>query len=173
MKEHNSSTSRGAAVVAHLQVLHAGRDPARLAMKYLAMRRSFGDFIRGTCSLFYLRASGVEMPPSPSIWICGDVHLGNFGIYEAEDARLRFDLNDFDEAGGPFLSRTAQARSGHTQIDFLAMLRARACPNVRFSPPGQRTGCSWRLAIEVKGLRVEPASEHLRSAPRQPRAIYW
>jgi len=99
MKEHNSSTSRGAAVVAHLQVLHAGRDPARLAMKYLAMRRSFGDFIRGTCSLFYLRASGVEMPPSPSIWICGDVHLGNFGIYEAEDARLRFDLNDFDEAG--------------------------------------------------------------------------
>jgi uncharacterized protein (DUF2252 family) len=42
---------------------------------------------------------GREVPPSPSIWICGDVHLGNFGIYEAEDARLRFDLNDFDEAG--------------------------------------------------------------------------
>ncbi|MGH8512193.1 MAG: DUF2252 family protein, partial [Gammaproteobacteria bacterium] len=99
MKERKSSTFRGSAVVAHIQVLHAARDPVRLAMKYRAMRRSFGDFVRGTCSLFYLRAGGVEMPPSPSIWICGDVHLGNFGIYEAEDARLRFDLNDFDEAG--------------------------------------------------------------------------
>ncbi|MGH8526080.1 MAG: DUF2252 family protein, partial [Gammaproteobacteria bacterium] len=48
---------------------------------------------------FYFRAGDVEMPPSPSIWICGDVYLGNFGIYEAEDAGLRFDLNDFDEAG--------------------------------------------------------------------------
>ncbi|MGH6820020.1 MAG: DUF2252 family protein, partial [Methylocella sp.] len=99
MKERKSSIFGAAAVVAHLQVLHAGRDPVRLAMKYRAMRRSFGDFIRGTCSLFYLRAGDVEMPPSPSIWICGDVHLGNFGIYEAEDSRLRFDLNDFDEAG--------------------------------------------------------------------------
>ena len=27
MKEHKSSTLRGAAVVAHLQALHAGRDP--------------------------------------------------------------------------------------------------------------------------------------------------
>ena len=99
MKDRKSSTFRGAAVVAHLQALHAGRDPVRLAMKYRAMRRSFGDFVRGTCSLFYLRAGNVEMPPSPSIWICGDVHLGNFGIYEAEDACLRFDLNDFDEAG--------------------------------------------------------------------------
>jgi len=99
MKKRKSSTFRGSAVVAHLRVLHAGRDPVRLAMKYRAMRRSFGDFVRGTCSLFYLRAGDVEMPPSPSIWVCGDVHLGNFGIYQAEDARLRFDLNDFDEAG--------------------------------------------------------------------------
>jgi hypothetical protein len=47
--------------VAHLQALHAGRDPVRLAMKYRAMRRSFGDFVRGTCSLFYSGSHPITM----------------------------------------------------------------------------------------------------------------
>ena len=35
--------------------------------------------------------------------LCGDAHLSNFGVFEAPDRRLVFDLNDFDETlRGPF-----------------------------------------------------------------------
>ncbi len=35
--------------------------------------------------------------------LCGDAHLSNFGVFEAPDRRLVFDLNDFDETlPGPF-----------------------------------------------------------------------
>jgi uncharacterized protein (DUF2252 family) len=35
--------------------------------------------------------------------LCGDAHLSNFGVFEAPDRRLVFDVNDFDETlPGPF-----------------------------------------------------------------------
>jgi uncharacterized protein (DUF2252 family) len=98
MTPSRSPRSRSDEIVAHLSAVHAGRDPVRLALKYQAMDRSFGDFFRGCCSLFYLRAAKLDPPDLPSIWICGDVHLGNFGIYKSQDQKRRFDLNDFDEA---------------------------------------------------------------------------
>ena len=37
------------------------------------------------------------------IWICGDAHLCNFGLFASPERTLVFDLNDFDEtARGPF-----------------------------------------------------------------------
>ena len=37
------------------------------------------------------------------VQLCGDAHLSNFGLFNAADRRLVFDLNDFDEtAPGPF-----------------------------------------------------------------------
>ena len=35
--------------------------------------------------------------------LCGDAHLSNFGLFASPEARLLFDLNDFDETlPGPF-----------------------------------------------------------------------
>lgn len=55
-------------------------------------------FFRGTCHLFYedLSAFG-SFPASPISWICGDLHLENFGTYKGDNRLIYFDLNDFDE----------------------------------------------------------------------------
>ena len=68
-------------------------------MKYEAMRSSAFAFLRGTCHLFYER-----LPPSrifaraPAAWLCGDLHLQNFGSYKGDNRLVYFDINDFDEA---------------------------------------------------------------------------
>lgn len=78
---------------------NAGRDPERLAMKYARMRTSPFVFLRGTCHLFYQRLSkGNVLDGSPHAWICGDMHLENFGSYKGDNRLIYFDINDFDEA---------------------------------------------------------------------------
>jgi uncharacterized protein (DUF2252 family) len=75
------------------------RDPRRLNLKYKAMRASAFTFLRGTCHLFYagLPAEAV-LQRAPLAWICGDLHLENFGAYKGDNRLVYFDLNDFDEA---------------------------------------------------------------------------
>ncbi|NKJ47024.1 hypothetical protein CIC12_09775 [Burkholderia sp. SG-MS1] len=78
---------------------NAGRDPERLAMKYKAMRSSPFVFLRGTCHLFYERLPREKvLDDAPPVWICGDMHLENFGSYKADNRLIYFDNNDFDEA---------------------------------------------------------------------------
>ncbi|HWB90892.1 MAG TPA: DUF2252 family protein, partial [Puia sp.] len=38
-----------------------------------------------------------SLPASPTGWICGDLHLENFGTYKGDNRLVYFDLNDFDE----------------------------------------------------------------------------
>ena len=67
-------------------------------MKYELMAGNAFSFFRGTCHLFYedLRRSD-SLPVSPAAWICGDLHLENFGTYKGDNRLVYFDLNDFDE----------------------------------------------------------------------------
>lgn len=68
-------------------------------LKYQAMTESAFRFFRGTCEIFYQDLSiWKSMPSSPLSWICGDLHVENFGSYKADDGQVYFDLNDFDEA---------------------------------------------------------------------------
>jgi uncharacterized protein (DUF2252 family) len=68
-------------------------------LKYKAMSVNIFCFYRGTCHLFYedLHATAA-LPASPLTWICGDLHLENFGSYKGNNHQEYFDLNDFDEA---------------------------------------------------------------------------
>jgi uncharacterized protein (DUF2252 family) len=76
-----------------------GRLPWALKLKYQAMRENAFRFFRGTCHLFYARLSKLKsIPKSPVGWICGDLHLENFGSYRGGNKLVYFDLNDFDEA---------------------------------------------------------------------------
>ena len=78
---------------------NAGRDPERLAMKYAKMRSHPYVFLRGTCHLFYDRLQPDSLPAdAPTAWICGDLHLENFGSYKGDNRLVYFDINDFDEA---------------------------------------------------------------------------
>jgi uncharacterized protein (DUF2252 family) len=86
-------------VITEITRFNAGRDPERLAMKYAAMRTSAFVFLRGTCHLFYAQMpTGSVLDGSPQTWICGDMHLENFGSYKADNRLVYFDINDFDEA---------------------------------------------------------------------------
>jgi uncharacterized protein (DUF2252 family) len=86
-------------VVRQIRAYNFGRDAERLQLKYRAMRRSGFAFLRGTCHLFYeqLPRGGI-FKSAPLAWICGDLHLENFGSYKGDNRLVYFDLNDFDEA---------------------------------------------------------------------------
>jgi uncharacterized protein (DUF2252 family) len=73
--------------------------PDMVKLKYEAMAENIYRFYRGTCHLFYEDLNNASpLPPSPSTWICGDLHLENFGSFKADNRLVYFDLNDFDEA---------------------------------------------------------------------------
>jgi uncharacterized protein (DUF2252 family) len=82
-----------------IQDYNAGRDPERLQLKYRNIRGNPFAFLRGTCHLFYARLpkSGL-FQSAPATWICGDLHLENFGSYKGDNRLTYFDMNDFDEA---------------------------------------------------------------------------
>lgn len=77
---------------------NAGRDPLRLNIKLAKMAKDPFSFLRGSCHLFY---EGVHHElnaiNSPATWICGDLHLENFGSYKGDNGLAYFDINDFDE----------------------------------------------------------------------------
>ncbi|GEM46076.1 DUF2252 domain-containing protein [Deinococcus cellulosilyticus] len=81
-------------------------DSTRLK-KYIPIRygrmleSAFATFRGGAAvmarDLAHLPRSGVQ------VQLCGDTHLGNFGLYASPERHMMFDLNDFDETlPGPF-----------------------------------------------------------------------
>jgi len=74
------------------------RQPPYTALKYQVMAENPFRFLRGTCHLFYedLQKSDA-LPQYPLSWICGDLHLENFGTYKGDNRLVYFDVNDFDE----------------------------------------------------------------------------
>ena len=88
-----------ASVAERIRQFNAGRDPERLRLKYKAMKKGPFPFLRGTCHLFYEdwpRRSPLNN--APLTWLCGDLHLENFGTFTGDNRLEYFDLNDFDEA---------------------------------------------------------------------------
>ena len=88
-----------ATIAERIKQFNQGRLPAYTAMKYQMMAENPFRFLRGTCHLFYedLQKSDA-LPLYPLSWICGDLHLENFGTYKGDNRLVYFDLNDFDEA---------------------------------------------------------------------------
>jgi uncharacterized protein (DUF2252 family) len=73
--------------------------PEMVQLKYELMSENAFRFFRGTCHLFYEDlAAAKPLPLSPLAWVCGDLHLENFGSFRGENGLVYFDLNDFDEA---------------------------------------------------------------------------
>ncbi len=87
------------AIFQRIEQFNQGRDPERLKLKYAAMRQNPFVFLRGTCHLFYQDwPVGSELDQAPLAWICGDLHLENFGSFKGGNRLSYFDMNDFDEA---------------------------------------------------------------------------
>lgn len=90
--------ARRTAVTDRILAQHAGRDPERLRLKDALLRRDPFAFLRGTAFLFWERWSGGMLDRAPAAWICGDLHVDNFGTYKGANRLVYFDVNDFDEA---------------------------------------------------------------------------
>lgn len=80
-----------------LQAQDEGRLQRLLPIKYGRMLTSPFAFLRG--SAVVMAADLAHTPTSGlDVFLCGDAHLSNFGLFASPERRLVFDLNDFDEA---------------------------------------------------------------------------
>jgi uncharacterized protein (DUF2252 family) len=78
------------------------RVPELVPVRYGRMLVSAFTFYRGAAGIM---AADLASRPSSGlrVQLCGDAHLSNFGVFQAPDRRLVFDINDFDETlPGPF-----------------------------------------------------------------------
>jgi uncharacterized protein (DUF2252 family) len=79
-----------------------GRVPALVKIKYERMIASPFGYFRGAVPVM---AADLAALPNTGLMVqlCGDAHVRNLGAFAAEDGRLIFDINDFDETfRGPF-----------------------------------------------------------------------
>jgi uncharacterized protein (DUF2252 family) len=78
------------------------RVPELVPVRYGRMLASAFTFYRGAAAIM---AADLAAGPDSGlrVQLCGDAHLSNFGVFQAPDRRLVFDVNDFDETlPGPF-----------------------------------------------------------------------
>src|ERR1700744_4027354 len=78
------------------------RVPELVPVRYGRMLASAFTFYRGAAGIM---AADLATTPDSGlrVQLCGDAHLSNFGVFQAPDRRLVFDINDFDETlPGPF-----------------------------------------------------------------------
>ncbi|MET3712846.1 uncharacterized protein (DUF2252 family) [Sphingomonas trueperi] len=72
------------------------------ANRTLKMARSAHAYVRGNTAKFYdwLESSPVSarVPQGPSIWICGDCHVGNLGPLSNGEDRVEVQIRDMDQA---------------------------------------------------------------------------
>jgi len=86
-------------VFERIQLFNQGRDADRVQLKYRRMLTDAFAFLRGACHLFYEDwPADSPLNSAPWVWVCGDLHLNNFGTYKGDDRLAYFDINDFDEA---------------------------------------------------------------------------
>ena len=92
MTQHQNVTDR-------ITAFNTGRDPERLAIKYRKMKADALGFFRGTCHLFAEDWPVTSrLNETPAVWVCGDLHIENFGAYRGDNRLLYFDITDFDES---------------------------------------------------------------------------
>jgi uncharacterized protein (DUF2252 family) len=70
-----------------------------LRTRNLKMARNAHAFVRGSTAKFYewLEAGGSKLPAGPSVWICGDCHLGNLGPLADAKGHVEVQIRDLDQ----------------------------------------------------------------------------
>jgi uncharacterized protein (DUF2252 family) len=82
-----------------VQTFNRQRDRELVRKKYSKLADDAFSFFRGTCHLFcHDLPSNLTDRLAPNVWICGDLHLENFGTYKGDDRQIYFGINDFDES---------------------------------------------------------------------------
>jgi uncharacterized protein (DUF2252 family) len=90
--EATKSESAARAQQLRIPKLHHRRD--------VKMTRDAHAYVRGSTERFYewlATTQGHGIPQGPSVWICGDAHVGNLGPIARCDARIEVELRDLDQ----------------------------------------------------------------------------
>src|SRR5580700_10531261 len=94
--------ARTAPALTLLERAERGRLPVLIKLKHQMMAQSPFIYFRGAAPVM---AADLALVPNTGIGsqLCGDAHVRNLGAFAAQDGRLVFDINDFDETiRGPF-----------------------------------------------------------------------
>lgn len=92
------TTEKINAVSQRIKTFNAHFLPDKVQLKYKLLAADPFRFFRGTCHLFYEDLAKINLPASPNVWMCGDLHLENFGSFKGDNRLVYFDINDFDES---------------------------------------------------------------------------
>src|SRR5436190_5929552 len=70
-----------------------------LRTRNLKMARNAHAYVRGSTVKFYewLEDGGRKLPAGPSVWICGDCHLGNLGPLADAEGHVDVQIRDLDQ----------------------------------------------------------------------------
>lgn len=82
-----------------LDTVAVGRRKGLVKMRDEAMSADAPTFLRGAAGVMAADLARWRLSTSGiTVDICGDAHLGNFGVYGSPERSRVFDVNDFDEA---------------------------------------------------------------------------
>jgi uncharacterized protein (DUF2252 family) len=77
------------------------RDVVLSERRRLKMAESAHAYVRGNTIKFYQWLTSVEashlIPEGPSVWICGDCHIGNLGPVASADGKIEIQIRDLDQ----------------------------------------------------------------------------
>lgn len=77
----------------------ADRQSMLVRTRRLKMARSAHAYVRGSTRQFYdwLASTPARVPEGPSVWICGDCHVGNLGPLADSKRRVAIQIRDLDQ----------------------------------------------------------------------------
>jgi uncharacterized protein (DUF2252 family) len=167
--------------VGPLEVLAAQdetRVPELVPVRYGRMLASAFTFYRGAAGIM-----AADLATSPDsglrVQLCGDAHLSNFGVFQAPDRRLVFDINDFDETlPGPFewdVKRLAASvaigardrgfEASESEAAVLASVSAYRTAMAEFATMGELD--IWYARLDVEGAASQWQQQAKKAARRR------
>jgi uncharacterized protein (DUF2252 family) len=154
------------------------RVPELVPVRYGRMLASAFTFYRGAAGIM---AADLAARPDSGLraQLCGDAHLSNFGVFQAPDRRLVFDINDFDETlPGPFewdVKRLATSiaigardrgfEASESEAAVLASVSAYRTAMAQFAAMGELD--IWYARLDVEGVASQWQQDAKKSARRR------
>ncbi len=117
-------------------------------------------YVRGSTKHFYDWLDDnahIHLPAGPSIWICGDCHVGNIGPISNDDGRITLEIRDLD-----------QTVIGNPALDLLRLALSLASSVRGANAPGVTT--AWMLEAMIEGYEQALSSpdEELKDLALDP-----
>jgi uncharacterized protein (DUF2252 family) len=107
VKPVKDSTAK-ASVVDEILEFNRDREPKQVRRKFRRMTKDPFAFFRGTDQWFATHWPRLAPPDvAPSVLICGDLHLENYGVYRTDEGYFLYDINDYDSPSLPARRATA------------------------------------------------------------------